>query len=227
MSRGKKILIAVVGVAVVGALVLVNLKYDRKKKVTVQTEKIATRRIKSVVTASGKIKPKKQVNISASTIGKVTKLSVAEGDMVQAGQFLLQIDPAPLAEQVQALRASIASGQASAAQAKAGLEQAKVDLSRLVELKKHDLATDQDIDRARTSVQVETAREDAAQKNIVGLQANLRSASHMLSQVTFNAPLAGLITVMNIEEGENVVTGTMNNPGTVLMTIADLSEIEA
>ncbi len=227
MSRGKKIAIAAIGVAVVGALILVNLKYDRKKKVTVQTEKIATRRIKSVVTASGKIKPKKQVNISASTIGKVTKLAVAEGDMVQQGQFLLQIDPAPLAEQVLALRASIASGQASAAQAKASLEQAKVDLSRLIELKKHDLGTDQDIDRARTSVQVETAREDAAQKEIVRMQANLRSASHMLSQVTFNAPLAGLITVMNIEEGENVVTGTMNNPGTVLMTIADLSEIEA
>src|SRR5262245_39339343 len=157
MSRGKKIAIAALGVAVVGALVFVNLKFDRKKKVTVQTEKIATRRIKSVVTASGKIKPKKQVNISASTIGKVTKLSVAEGDLVAAGQFLLQIDPAPLAEQVQALRASIASAQAAQAQSKASLEQAKVDLTRLTELKKSDLATQQDIDRARTSVQVETA----------------------------------------------------------------------
>jgi HlyD family secretion protein len=227
MSRGKKIAIAAIGVVVVGALILVNVKFDRKKKVTVQTEKIATRRIKSVVTASGKIKPKKQVNISASTIGKVTRLSVAEGDIVAAGQFLLQIDPAPLAEQVQALRASIAAAQAAQAQSKASLEQTKVDLTRLIELKKSDLATQQDIDRARTSVQVETAREEAAQKEIVRLQANLRSANHQLSQVTFNAPLAGLITVMNIEEGENVVTGTMNNPGTVLMTIADLSEIEA
>ena len=227
MSRGKKIAIAVLGVAVVGALVVVNLKFDRKKKVTVQTEKIAQHRLKAVVTASGKIKPKKQVNISASTIGKVTKLGVAEGDLVTQGQFLLQIDPAPLAEQVSALRATIASAKATLAQSRASLEQARVDLNRLAELKKHNLSTDQDVDRARTAVQVESAREEVARKDIDRLDANLRSASHQLSQVTFNAPLAGLITVMNIEEGENVVTGTMNNPGTVLMTIADLSEIEA
>jgi HlyD family secretion protein len=227
MSRGKKILIAAVGVLVIAALVVVNLKYERKKKVTVQTEKIGYRRLKSVVSASGKIKPKKQVNISASTIGKVTKLAVAEGDIVAEGQFLLQIDPAPLAAEVSALQASIAAAKASLAQSKAGLEQAQLELRRLSELKKSDLATDQDIDRARTSVQVETARSQAGEREIERLEANLRSAYHMLSQVTFNAPLAGLITVMNIEAGENVMTGTMNNPGTVLMTIADLSEIEA
>ena len=227
MSRGKKIAVAAAVVVLIAAVVVVNLKFDRKKKVTVQTEKIEYRRLKAVVTASGKIKPKKQVNISASTIGKVTKLAVAEGDIVAEGQFLLQIDPAPLAAEVSALQASIAAARASLAQSKAGLEQAQLELRRLSELKKSDLATDQDIDRARTSVQVETARSQAGEREIERLEANLRSAYHMLSQVTFNAPLAGLITVMNIEEGENVVTGTMNNPGTVLMTIADLSEIEA
>ena len=227
MSRGKKILIAALGVAVVGALVAVNLKYDRRKKVTVQTDKIAYHRLKSQVTASGKIKPKKQVNISASTIGKVTRLAVAEGDLVEEGQFLLEIDPAPFAEQVSALRASIASAEAALAQARAGLEQARVEERRLAELKKHDLATGQDLDRSRTNVQVEEARVQASEQEIGRLKANLRSASHQLSQVTFRAPLAGLITAMNIEQGENVVTGTMNNPGTVLMTIADLSEIEA
>jgi HlyD family secretion protein len=227
MSGKTKIAIAAGVVLVVGALVVVNLKFDRQKKVTVQTEKIEYRRLKSIVTASGKIKPKKQVNISASTIGKVTRLAVAEGDLVTAGQFLLQIDPAPLAAEVAALKASIAAGNAALAQSRAGLDQSQLELRRLTELKKHDLATDQDIDRAKTSVQVETARSHAAEREVERLEANLRSASHMLSQVTFRSPLAGLITVMNIEEGENVVTGTMNNPGTVLMTIADLSEIEA
>jgi len=227
MSRGKKIAVAAAVAVLIAAVVVVNLKFERKKKVTVQTEKIEHRRLKSVVTASGKIKPKKQVNISASTIGKVTKLAVAEGDLVAEGQFLLQIDPAPLAEEVSALKASIAMANAGLAQSRASLEQARLELRRLTELKKSDLATDQDIDRARTSVQVETARSQAGEREIERLEANLRSAHHMLSQVTFSAPLAGLITVMNIEEGENVVTGTMNNPGTVLMTIADLSEIEA
>jgi len=227
MSRGKKILIAALGVAVVGALVLVNVKFDRKKKVTVQTEKIAMHRLKSVVTASGKIKPKKQVNISAITFGRVTRLAVAEGDIVRQGQFLLEIDPAPLAEQVSALKASIAAARAALAQSSASLVQSRQDMNRLIELKKHDLATDQDVERARTQVQVTTAQEESAHKEIDRLEANLRSASHQLSQVTFTAPLSGLITVMNIEEGENVITGTMNNPGTVLMTIADLSEIEA
>ena len=227
MTRGKKLLIAGLGVLAVSALVLVNVKFDRKKKVTVQTEKIGMRRLKSVVTASGKIKPKKQVNISAITFGKVTRLAVAEGDLVTEGQFLLEVDPAPLAEQVYALKASIAAAKAALAQSSAGLVQSRQDLNRLNELKKSNLATEQDVERARTAVQVETAREESAMKEIDRLQANMRSASHQLSQVTFKAPLAGLITVMNIEEGENVITGTMNNPGTVLMTIADLSEIEA
>ncbi len=227
MSSGKKIAIAVLGIGVIAALVLVNVKFDRKKKVTVQTEKIGTRRLKSVVTASGKIKPKKQVNISAITFGKVTRLSVAEGDLVTEGQFLLEVDPAPLAEQVYALKASIAAAKAALAQSSAGLVQSRQDLNRLIELKKSNLATDQDLERARTAVQVEEAREESARKEIDRLEANLRSASHQLRQVTFKSPLTGLITVMNIEEGENVITGTMNNPGTVLMTIADLSEIEA
>jgi HlyD family secretion protein len=227
MSRGKKFLIAAIGLVVIGALVAVNLKYDRRKQVTVQTDKIGYHRLKSQVTASGKIKPKKQVNISASTIGKVTRLAVAEGDLVEEGRFLLEIDPAPFAEQVSALKASIASAEAALVQARASLEQARVEERRLSELKKHDLATDQDLDRSRTNVQVEEARVQASEQEIGRLKANLRSASHQLSQVTFRAPLAGLITAMNIEQGENVVTGTMNNPGTVLMTIADLSEIEA
>ncbi len=227
MTRGKKLAVAAAVVALIAAVVAVNLKYQRKKKVTVQTEKIEFRRLKSVVTASGKIKPKKQVNISASTIGKVTKLAVAEGDLVKEGQFLLQIDPAPLAAEVSALEASIAAAKASLVQSQASQEQARVELKRLSELKKSDLATDQDVDRARTTLEVNQAQTQAAEREIERLEANLRSAHHMLSQVTFNAPLAGLITVMNIEEGENVVTGTMNNPGTVLMTIADLSEIEA
>lgn len=227
MSRGKKIATAAVGALVIGALVVVNLKYERKKQVAVQTEKIALRNLKSVVTASGKIKPKRQVNISASTIGKVTRLAVAEGDTVTEGQLLLQIDPAPFTAQVAALKASIAAAQATLAQSRANQEQSKVELQRLVELKKHNLATDQDIDRARTNLEVESARSESASKEIERIEANLKSASHQLSQVTFRSPLAGLITAMNIEEGENVVTGTMNNPGTVLMTIADLSEIEA
>ncbi|HMC82570.1 MAG TPA: efflux RND transporter periplasmic adaptor subunit, partial [Candidatus Polarisedimenticolia bacterium] len=227
MSRGKKIGIALAGAGVLAALVAVNLKWERKKAVTVQTEKIARHNLRSTVSASGKIKPKRQVNISASTIGKVTRLAVVEGEIVAEGQFLLQIDPAPFAAQVTALQASIAAARANLSQSRSGLEQARLELKRLNELKKHDLATDQDIDRARTTADVDEARVLSSQKEIDRLEANLKSASHELSQVTFRAPLAGLITTMNIEEGENVVTGTMNNPGTVLMTIADLSEIEA
>lgn len=227
MSRGRKIAVAVAGVLVVGALVTVNLKYERKKKVTVQTEKIGRRDLTAVVTASGKIKPKRQVNISASSLGRVTRLAVAEGDLVKEGQFLLELDPAPFTAQVAALQASIASARAALTQSRANLEQAKLELRRLTELKKHDLATDQDLDRAKTSVEVERARAESAQKEIDRLDAELENASHQLSLVTFRAPLAGLITALNVEAGENVVTGTMNNPGTVLMTIADLSEIEA
>ena len=88
--------------AVVGA----NLYFKRDTGLTVTTEAIKTRDLEAIVSASGKIQPKRLVNISADTSGRVVNLAVNEGDRVKKGQFLLQIDP-------KSLRTRVDSGEAS------------------------------------------------------------------------------------------------------------------
>src|SRR5215831_12771923 len=99
MSR-KNVLITLAVVLVAGAIVGANLYFRRDTGVAVTTETIKTRDLEAIVSASGKIQPKRSVNISSDTVGRVVNLMVNEGDRVKAGQFLLQIDPRPLQARV-------------------------------------------------------------------------------------------------------------------------------
>ncbi|HET9269870.1 MAG TPA: biotin/lipoyl-binding protein, partial [Vicinamibacterales bacterium] len=113
MSTRTKIVIAVGVVLVFAAVVAANVYYRRDRGIQVATEAIRLRDLEAIVSASGKIQPKRQVNISANTMGKVTRLAVEEGQRVKAGQFLLEIDPRSLAGQLERGEASIAAAQSS------------------------------------------------------------------------------------------------------------------
>src|SRR5678816_2275000 len=113
MTTRTKIVIAVLVVLIAGAVVGANIYYRRDRGVQVATEAIRARDLEAIVSASGKIQPKRQVNISANTMGKVTRLSVQEGQRVKAGQFLLEIDPRSLAGQLERGQASVAAAQSS------------------------------------------------------------------------------------------------------------------
>src|SRR5690349_15716384 len=127
MSR-KNILIAlaviVVGAAVVGA----NFYFKKDKGLPVTTEVIKTRDLEAIVSASGKIQPKRLVNISADTPGRVVNLAVNEGDRVRIGQFLLQIDPKSLRTRVDSGAASLQAAEQSLEQMRQGIETARVQL---------------------------------------------------------------------------------------------------
>lgn len=227
MKRKTKIILICTGVVVIGGLVAANLKFDRRKRVEVETETVARLDLTSIVSASGQIEAKRDVNVSANTMGKVTRLAVEEGDRVEKGDFLLEIDPTPFRASVASLEATLAAAMARLESEAANRRKAELDLERLEDLAKKNLVPEEDLDAARTSYSVAMAQENAAQQEVLRIQADLRNARHNLDQVTIHAELSGVVTRLNIEEGENVVTGTMNNPGTVLLTIADLSEIEA
>jgi HlyD family secretion protein len=207
--------------------------------VTVET--IQKRDLEAIVSASGKIEPKKTVNISAQTMGRITKLGVQEGDRVRAGQFLLQIDPVNAEAAVRRDIAALAGAQTSLEQSKAGLQSsranldvARQNLKRQQELWSAGLTTREAFERAQAEVEVREsdlkAREQEIKTRETQLnqqQAGLASSRHALAQVRFEAPFDGIVTRRNVEEGENVVIGTMNNAGTVLLTVADMSVIEA
>jgi HlyD family secretion protein len=207
----------------------------------VTLESIQQRDLQQIVSASGKVQPRRQVNVSATTMGRVTRLAVSEGQRVKAGQFLLEIDPRALAGQIERGEASVAAARSTLQQAAVALDQATVLLeqARQVLARQRALASDgltsrESLERAENDVSVREAdvkarRQDmqTRQEQIRQEAASLASTRYSLSQVTIAAPMDGVVTRRNIELGENVVVGTMNNAGTVLMTIADMSSVQA
>ena len=225
--KRKNILIAVGVVVLLAVIVFANIKAKRKSSIKVETQKVEERAIRAIVSASGKLRAKTSVNISARTTGKVVKLVVDEGDTVKKGQFLLQIDPMAAEANVRQIEASIAAAKANLKLDEANLEQAKFNLERQETLFKQNLTSEEQLLQARTNYEVQKARYEATKQDIARLQAMLRNAKHELSKVNVHADIAGIVIKRNIEEGENVFVGAFNNPATVLLTIADLSIIEA
>jgi HlyD family secretion protein len=241
VSRKKKIIIGVIIVLIGAAAVAANLWFRRNTSPVVNVETVQMRDLTALVSASGTIQPKRFVNMSAVQMGRVTRLAVEEGQRVKAGQFLLQIDP-------NILRGTVASGEAAVAGARAGLQQARVNVEtaranlklaqeqvqRQRGLWKEGLTTKEALDRAESELSVRQTELQAREADVASReqmirqeQAQLATNRYSLQQVTLIAPFDGIVTRRNIEEGENVVVGTMNNPGTQLLTIANMSIVEA
>src|ERR1700752_4320244 len=121
MTR-KNVLIALVVVLIGAAVVGANLWLKRNPVVTVTTEGIKNRDLEAIASASGKIQPKRLVNISADTPGRVVNLAVNEGDRIARGQFLLQIDPKSLRTRVDSGNASLAAAEQSLQQMRQAVE---------------------------------------------------------------------------------------------------------
>jgi len=181
------------------------------------------------------------VNISADTSGRVVDLAVNEGDKVARGQFLLQIDPKSLRTRVDSGTASLKTAEQTLAQmrqstetARAQLELARQNLKRQQDLWAQQLSTRESLDKAVNDVKVAESAlaerqktADAQSSRIQQERASLDSAQYDLSKVRIQSPIDGIVTRRSIEEGEMVMIGTMNNAGTVLMTLADMSIIQA
>ena len=223
----KRWLIALGVVIVLGGIIFANLKREAGKVATVQAEKTARRNLVSQVTASGRIQPKREVKVSATRMGRITRLGVAEGDRVAAGDFLLEIDPAQYASAVARLSASLQAARALHEVAKAEHAQARQERDRVVRMRENSLASEQDLEKAETALSVAVARTSSASETVAEAKAALDNASHELSEVTIRAETDGIITKLNVEVGETAVVGTMNVPGTELLRIADLSVMEA
>ena len=195
--------------------------------VEVQVADVGREDLQAKVSANGNIQAQKKVDISATIAGQITHLAVEEGDRVKKGQFLLQIDavnPRAAARSneysMQALRQDLAS-------ARATLAQAHVDLQRTEQNYKSGIVPKSDFDRARTVVSTAESAVQAAQQRVEQAGATLEGARDILAKTTIRAPMDGVITARRVEEGEVAVIGIQNSPGTVLLTISDMSVVEA
>jgi HlyD family secretion protein len=237
----KKWVIAILVLLVAAAVVGANLYFKRSDATEVTAETVRTRDLRSIVTASGTIQASRFVNMSAVQMGRVTRLAVEEGDRVTRGQFLLQIDPNTLRGTVQRSEAAVEAARAGLDQARVNVETARANLAlardtarRQRELWAQGLTTKEQLDRAESELKVRETELRAREAEVASREqmirqelAQLSTNQYNLDQVTLSAPFDGIVTRRNIEEGENVVVGTMNNPGTQLLTIADMSVIEA
>lgn len=241
MTGVRKTALIVATVAVGGGLVYLNLTINRATGPEVRVEAVERRDLQAIVSASGKIEPRLTVDISANTMGRVTRLAFNEGDRVERGQFLLQIDPETLGAAVergeaalQASRSSLVQAEVAVESAAVNLQLAKDNLERQESLWELQLVARETYERAvnevalrQTELRAREVEVTTQLQRIRQEEANVGSARYELTKVTITAPIAGVVTRRNIEEGETVVVGTMNNQGTVLATVADLSVIEA
>src|SRR6202167_3817646 len=255
MKTWKKVLIGVGAALVLVIIVSVTVYQSRKNLVTVQTGKVEKENLASVVSASGEVKPKTYVNIGANAFGKIIKLHVKEGDHVKRGQLLAQLENVQSSADVNATRASVQAAETDAVasdaalhtsladlnRAKSDAEHAKLDWDRAQGLYNAALIAKQDYDvkkaawdsavaglaQAEAKVAQAKAEKDSADKHITQNQANLTRVADVLQKTTYEAPFDGVITNLPVREGETVVIGIQNAPGSTLMTLADLSVITA
>src|SRR5881296_624561 len=228
MSKRNKVLLGSgIGVLVV-VLIMVSASAKREKGIEVRFEKASRRDLVAAVTASGKIQPKKKVDISADITGRITRIAVREGDLVTKGQFLLQIDPTIYQANLQQAEATYASSQAAAVQAKANRDQAQRALGRTKELRTQNpnLISQEQLEQAQTAFDIAEANLTAAQHQVDQARAAVRSASDNLRKTTLLAPMAGRVTRLSVEEGEVAVPGTFSRETGLLLTISDLSVIQ-
>lgn len=229
MSRGKKILIGIGVLVVLAIMTAVAMRGGREGAVDVRTEAVSRRDLVAQVSATGYIEPKRLVDISADVSGRVVELNVEEGDEVTEGDLLLVIDPARFEAAVQRAEAGLAEASARESQARGGYLQAQRDWERIRDLKARlpEMVTETEFETARTNAEIQEALLESGKHSVDMARAGVREAQDNLAKTVIRAPMSGRVTRLNVEKGETAIVGTMNNPGSLLITVADLSVMEA
>jgi len=226
MSKKWVIIGSILGV--VALVVVLGAISARNKKIPrVTVDKVERQDIVSRVTANGKIQAEKKVELSALVMGQIVNLAVREGDRVRKGDFLLQIDKnkaaAEEASSAAALQASLADRDA----AKARLDKARFDFDRTRKNYEAKIVSQAEFQSAQSALETAQADFEAAQRRIEQSRATLNSYRDTVTKTTVRSPIDGVVTALPVKEGEVTVIGTMNNAGTQLMTISDMSTVEA
>jgi len=224
--RRKKIILFFLVIAVIAIIIFFNLQSQREKSIKVTVEKVKRHNLESIISASGEVKPKKNVNISAHIPGRIVKIGVEEGQRVKAGDFLLKLESTQFEANADRDRAQIQSLKAELIRADAVMKRDESFYERQLKLFDSKLISTENLESAKAQDDISKAQYEAILFQIKQAQASLQSTLDNLEKTVYNAPIDGVITSLRVEEGEVALVGTMNNPGTILMTIADLSVME-
>ncbi|TRZ64378.1 efflux RND transporter periplasmic adaptor subunit [bacterium] len=225
-SRNKKLFWIILILVVIFIIIAAVISSKKEKLVEVQTEKISKRNITQIVTATGKIQSETKVNISAEVSGELIQLPFKEGDNVKKGDLLVKIKPDAYYPQLKQQEAAIKVQESTIKQQEVNLKKFQLDLNRTKELSDKGLASQSDLETAQTNVDVTIAQMNTTRAQINQQRASRSSVEYDLSKTTIYSPMSGTVTQLNNEKGEKVL-GTSFNMGNNILTISDLSKMEA
>lgn len=224
-SRKRTVIIAVFALLLV-VIVIGNLRSRREKSVDVMIEQTSLQDLTSIVAASGEVKPKKSIDIGAQVPGRITSIGVVEGQEVKTGDFLIKFEATQYEASAERDKALIQSYRSQLIQAEARMKREMNNYDRQKQLFESQLISQEQLETAKVEYDISRAEVQAIRHQIRQAEASLKSTLDSLSKTVYHSPIDGIITSLPVEEGEIAVVGTMNFAGTILMTIADLSEME-
>ena len=229
MQKRTKIILGVSALALVVAIAVGAAASRRNGGIQVKLEPVQQRDLVAIVSASGWIRPHRKVDVQADVMGRIVELNVREGDHVTKGQVLLRIDPTQYQATVARMRAMVSEALARQSQARANLIQANRAYERAMTLAKsgENLISRQAVEDAETQFEVQKELLRAAEYGVQQARAAVNEEEDRLNKTIIRAPMTGVVTRLEVEEGETAIIGTMNNPGSLLLTVADLSAMEA
>jgi HlyD family secretion protein len=225
VSKRTKVIGGVVVIAVLGGVVGFQATKERRNRIAVQTQKVSRRDLVSIVSASGEIKPKKFVNVAADISGRITDLYVKEGDSVRRGQTLARIDATRLQAGKDQSEAAVQAARADLTRAEADVEIARLAFERTKKMHADKLISDQEYDQSQADVKMKSASVDAQKRRIRQQEAMLASTSDDVRKTVVVAPMDGVVTSLQKEQGESVIGAQSFSP-TVIMTVGDVSAFE-
>lgn len=226
MSRKRKIaLFAGIPIVLAASAFALMSRGGKSDLIEVQIAPVEAQKIVQTVVATGRIQPVTQINISADVSAKITRLAVKEGDWVERGQFLLELDRERYLAEVESAEANLRSAEADAAVVQENLDKAVKDLARIQDLHGKSLESGSNLDTAKSAVEVDKARLRSAQDRVSQSRAALKQSRDALSKTTIYAPIAGTVSKLNKEVGE-IALGSQFQEDTIL-ELANLSGMEA
>lgn len=226
-KKSKKILLfSIIGGILLLVIIAVVVSGKKDKLTTVQTEKVVKRNIVQVVSGTGTINPETKVDISAEISGEIVQLPYKEGDTVKKGDLLVKIKAETYGARINQQQAGVQYSRTQVEVSENNLKKAELELQRTEQLFNSGLVSQSDLDNARIAFQVAQSNVKSSNANVRQNLALLQQSSQDLSKATIRSNMDGIVTKLNNEIGEKVV-GTQQMAGSVIMTVSDLSTMDA
>jgi len=226
-KKKKKIIIfSIIGVLLIAIVVAIIIGSNKETIITVQTEKVTLTTITQVVEATGKIQPQTQVKINAEVSGEIISLPVKEGDRVKKGQLLVRIKPDTYVADKEQAVANLNRSKSFLVQRQADFRKIESEYNRQQELFKKGLISQSDLEAIKSTYDVTKANIDAAKYDVENSQAGLDRTKENLNKTSIFSPIDGVVSQLISKLGERV-SGSSFTQGTEIMTVSDLSLMEA